>query len=254
MSSRFPFLDRPPLAFAHRGGAGAWPENTLPAFAGAVDLGYTHLETDVHLTSDGVLVAFHDDELDRVTDRTGRIAELPWSTVGAALVDGREVIPRFDELLDAFPEAFFNVDPKEDETVEPLAEAIRRAGAVERVCIGSFSGRRLAQLRQLLGPLLCTSLGPAGIAQLRAASYGLPVRRFPAPCVQVPPSSRGLTIVDERFVETAHRHGMQVHVWTIDDEDEMRRLLDLGVDGIMTDLPGVLKDVLIVRGAWHGPS
>jgi glycerophosphoryl diester phosphodiesterase len=247
-----PFLAGPPLAFAHRGGAGDWPENTLPAFAGAVALGYRHVETDVHLTADGVLLAFHDDALDRVTDRTGVIAELPWSEVRAARVDGREPIPRFEELLAAWPDVFVNVDPKHDRSVEPLADAIERAGAVDRVCIGSFSDRRIARLRARLGPRLCTAMGPKGVARLRSASFGLPAGGFDAACVQVPVAHRGVTIVDDRFVRTAHRLGLQVHVWTVDDPVEMGRLLDLGVDGIMTDRPAVLKQVLEARGAWTG--
>jgi glycerophosphoryl diester phosphodiesterase len=253
MNARFPYLDHGlPLAFAHRGGAGDWPENTLPAFEGAVALGFRHLETDVHVTRDGVLLAFHDDHLDRVTDRTGRIADLPWSEVKTARVDGREPIPRLDELLDAWPDICFNIDPKHDRSVEPLAQAIERAGAIDRVCIGSFSDRRIARLRGLLGPRLCTALGPTGVARLRAAAYGLPAGRFRAPCVQVPPGHGSVALVDERFVRAAHHHQVQVHVWTIDEPDEMHRLLDLGVDGIMTDRPQVLKDVLVSRGVWHG--
>ena len=252
MPEPLPYLADPPLAFAHRGGASDWPENTMPAFEGAVALGYRHLETDVHLTADGVLLAFHDDSLDRVTDRTGVIAELPWSEVRQARVDGREPIPLLEDLLGAWPDVCINIDPKHDRSVEPLADAIERAGAVDRVGIGSFSDRRLARMRARLGPRLCTSLGPAGIARLRTASYGVPAGRFAANCVQVPPTARGRTLVDERFVRIAHHHGLQVHVWTIDDPEEMTRLLDLGVDGIMTDRPGVLKDVLQARGAWRG--
>ena len=249
--ARHPFLDWPgPIPIAHRGGAGDWPENTRPAFTGAVALGYRYVETDVHVTADGVLVAFHDDRLDRVTDRTGAIADLPWSEVAAARVDGREPVLRFDELLEAWPDLRVNVDPKSDEAVEPLAQAIRRARALDRVCIGSFSDRRLARMRALLGPGLATSLGPGGIARLRAASVGLPSGRFPADCVQVPTSARGVTIVDRRFVAAAHARGLAVQVWTIDEADEMDRLLDLGVDGIMTDRPAVLREVLERRGQW----
>jgi glycerophosphoryl diester phosphodiesterase len=255
MRARFPFLDHGlPLAFAHRGGAGDWPENTMPAFAAAVALGFQHLETDVHVTSDGELLAFHDDHLDRVTDRTGRISDLPWSQVKHARVDGREPIPRLVDLLDAWPEVCFNIDPKHDGSVKPLAEVIERVGAIDRVCIGSFSDGRIARLRGLLGPRLCTALGPAGVARLRAAAYGLPSGRFRAPCVQVPPGRGSVALVDERFVSAAHRLDIQVHVWTIDEPDEMHRLLDLGVDGIMTDRPQVLKEVLQSRGTWHGPA
>lgn len=247
----FAFLDWPgPIAFAHRGGASEAPENTLPAFEHAVRLGYRYLETDVHVTSDGVLLAFHDDVLDRVTDGHGRIDELPWSTVHHAKVDGREPIPLFEDLLGAFPDARVNVDPKHDGAVPALAEALRRCGAIERVCIGAFSDRRLSRLRRLLGPTLCTSLGPAATARLRGASFGVPTGRLPSPCAQVPVRTGKVTLVDERFVAAAHRRGMHVHVWTIDDRDVMERLLDLGVDGLMTDRPAVLREVLESRGQW----
>ena len=247
-----PFLDHDgPIAFAHRGGAGDWPENTMPAFAGAVDLGYRYVETDVHLTSDGKVLAFHDDRLDRVTDRTGVIEELTWDEVRQARVDGREPIPLLEELLRTWPDLRINIDPKHDAVVGPLAQELRRLDAVERVCVGSFSDRRIQQLRDLLGPDLCTSLGPKGVAKLRAASFGLGRRHPGGRCVQVPVTAGGVTLVDRRFIERAHRIGLDVHVWTIDDPQEMHRLLDLGVDGIMTDLPGVLRDVLLARDQWR---
>ena len=251
MTARFPFLDHPgPLAFAHRGGAGAWPENTMPAFEGAVALGYRYLETDVHVTADGVLVAFHDDALDRVTDRTGRICDLPCSEVRQARVDGREPIPLLDDLLAAWPDVRVNIDPKADSAVAALADVLVRTRSIDRVCLGAFSDRRLARLRARLGPRLCTSLGPVGVARLRGAVAGLPVGHLRAPCAQVPVRAGRVTLVDERFVAVAHSLGVQVHVWTVDDPTEMHRLLDLGVDGIMTDQPAVLRDVLEARGAW----
>ena len=118
--------------------------------------------------------------------------------------------------------------------------------------IGSFSDARIARLRQRLGPRLCTALGPRGVARLRSASFRVPAGGFHAACLQVPTKARGHTLVDERFVRAAHRRGLQVHVWTIDDPDEMTGLLDLGVDGIMTDRPAVLKEVLERRGQWTG--
>lgn len=248
--SPWPFLDHPgPLAFAHRGGASDAPENTMPAFQHAVDMGYRYLETDAHVTSDGVLLAFHDDVLDRVTEHEGRVGDLPWDVVREARVDG-EPIPLMEDLLTAWPDVKINIDPKSDAAVEPLAALVNRLGCVDRVCIGSFSDRRLATIRRLVGPSLCTSLGPKATARLKAAGYGAPVGRLPGPCAQVPVRQGKVTIVDERFVGAAHGRGMQVHVWTIDDPDEMRRLLDLGVDGIMTDRPAVLKAVLDERGAW----
>jgi glycerophosphoryl diester phosphodiesterase len=243
-----PYLDWPaPIPFAHRGGASDNPENTMPAFEHAVGLGYTYLETDVHATSDGVLVAFHDPDLSRTCGRPGTIESLTWREVSAARVDGREAIPSFEELIDAFPEARFNVDCKADGAVQPLVDAIRRLGCLDRVCIGSFSDRRLRRLRGALGDRLCTGLGPVQVASLVLAG------RVPrgGQVAQVPVTMRSVTVVSERTIAAAHRGGLHLHVWTIDDTDEMHRLLDLGVDGIMTDRPQRLKDVLVDRGAWH---
>ncbi len=249
-ASSIPFLDWPaPLPFAHRGGASEAPENTLPAFEHAVALGYTYLETDVHVTADGVLVAFHDTDLSRTCGRPGIITELPWSDVSTARVGGREPIPLMEDLLEAFPDARFNIDCKSNAAVSALVSVIKRTNAGLRVCISAFDDRRLIRLRAALGPQVCTGLGPGQIAALRflgrAAGGGA--------AAQVPVRQGRVTLVDERFVRGAHRRGLQVHVWTIDDAHEMRRLLDLGVDGLMTDRPAVLRDVLVERGEWHGP-
>ncbi len=161
-----PFLDHPgTLAFAHRGGAEEYPENSLASFRHAVDLGYRYLETDVHATRDGVVLAFHDNTLDRVTDRSGQVADLPWSEVSGARIAGREPIPLLSELLEEFPEARINIDPKDDRVVEPLVDLIRDHGALHRVCLGAFSDRRLARCRSLLGPAVCTSAGPLAVAR-----------------------------------------------------------------------------------------
>jgi glycerophosphoryl diester phosphodiesterase len=246
-----PFLDHEgPIALAHRGGSLNGRENSMAAFARAVGLGYRYLETDVHVTADGVLIAFHDDRLDRVTDRTGKIADLPWSEVRRARLAGGEAVPLFEDLIASWPDLRINVDPKADAAVEPLAALIERTACIDRVCAGSFSGRRLSRLRRRLGPRLCTSLGPAGTVRLRIASFGVPGGPLAAACAQVPVRQSGIPVVDRRFVVAAHRRDMQVHVWTIDDRDEMERLLDLGVDGLMTDRPAVLEDVLTARGLW----
>src|SRR4051812_6479217 len=250
-SPRHPFLDwKGPLPFAHRGGASDVPENTMVAFQAAVDLGYRYLETDVHVTADGALLAFHDDRLDRVTDRAGVIGELPLRDIQAARVGGKEPIPLLEDLLGAFPEVRINIDPKHDRAVEPLAATIMRTGSQDRVCCGSFSDPRLSKLRKLVGPRLCTSLAPGATARLRAASYGAPVRPLPAPCVQAPHRYRGGALRDRPLVEAAHGLGLQVQVGTVDDEAEMTELLDLGVEGIMTDRPSLLRDVLVARGSW----
>ncbi len=223
----------------------------MPAFEGAVALGYRYVETDAHVTADGIALAFHDDRLDRVTDRGGVIAELPYREVRQARVDGREPIPLLEDLLGAFPDLRVNIDPKHDGAVDAVAAVVERTGSLARVCVGSFSDARIDRLRSLLGPGLCTSLGPKAVARLRSGSLGLPAGRIAGACAQVPHRFKGVAVTDRRFVRRAHDLGMQVHVWTVDDPEEMHELLDLGVDGIMTDRPAVLRDVLRERGAWY---
>ena len=259
-----PFLADPgPIAFAHRGGAGEAPENTLAAFEIAVTLGYRYLETDVHLTRDNVLVAFHDERLDRVTDRSGAIAELRIAEVQAAdagygfsLDDrrtfpfrGRDVrVPRLEEILVRWPEVRVNIDPKSDACVRPLAALLDALDAWERVCVGSFSDRRLRRIRALGGGRACTSMGPRAVAAagLMARTGRMP--RLGADCIQVPVSRGAIRIVTERFVKAAHVAGLPVHVWTINDEATIGELLDLGVDGIMTDRLRLLSHVYSRRG------
>jgi glycerophosphoryl diester phosphodiesterase len=204
-------------------------------------------------------VAFHDATLGRVTDRDGRIAELPWSEVTQARIGGREPIPRLSDLFEMFPDVRFNIDAKQDATLHPLARLLRGPGLLDRVCLASFSDRRLRWLRTALGPGACTSLGPAEIFRLKRAAQTGRTRALPwlapnALAVQVPTGPALLPLVDAGFVRTAHQHGLAVHVWTVDDEAEMDRLLDLGVDGIMTDRPGRLKAVLVRRAQWTGPE
>jgi glycerophosphoryl diester phosphodiesterase len=251
VATAWAYLDHPgPIPFAHRGGASEHPENTLAAFQAAVDLGYRYLETDVHVTADGVLLAFHDETLDRVTDRQGRIRDLPWSVVREARVDGQEPIPLLEEILGEWPEARVNIDVKHETSVEPLVETLRRTNSFDRVGVAAFSDGRLSKVRRLTGLHVCTALGPREISQLRIASFGWPAGTIGGACVQVPPRIGGRSLVDRRFVDTAHRRGLDVHVWTIDHATEMERLLDLGVDGIMTDRPAILKNVLERRGQW----
>ena len=263
-----PFLDRPgPLAIAHRGGAGAAPENTLPAFAAAVEMGYRYLETDAHVTRDGVVVAFHDDRLDRVTDRGGAISALTIGELEAADAGhvftpdggatfpfrGRGVrIPRLEALLERWPEVYVNIDPKSDAVVAPLTGLLERLDAWNRVCVGSFSDRRLAEIRTRSRGRACTSMGPRAVAVARIAAASGRLPRQGADCVQVPPRQGRIPIVTAGFVRAAHRSRLPVHVWTINDGPTMRRLLDLGVDGVMTDDPRLLLDVLAARAG--GPA
>ncbi|HEU4512882.1 MAG TPA: glycerophosphodiester phosphodiesterase [Nocardioidaceae bacterium] len=263
----FPFLDaahdRPGavLAFAHRGGA-YHPEiegleNSLVAFRHAVELGYTYLETDVHATRDGTLFAFHDAALDRVTEHRGAVAELTSVDVSRALIGGREEIPTMESLLEEFPDVRFNIDIKSEAAVGPLAELVRGTGAQDRVCVGSFSPRRITEFRRLVGRRVATAASPVEAAAFRllpaARLVDLAVRRGAA-ALQLPYRRKGVVVVTRGLVRRAHALGLHVHVWTIDEPDQMHELLDLGVDGLMTDRTDLLRDVLLERGQWMGET
>lgn len=239
-----------PFAMAHRGGEGAAPENTRAAFAHAVELGYSHVETDVHLSADGELVAFHDVDLERLAGIEGRIADHTWAELAEIELDGGHHIPRLVDLLTAFPDTYFNIDPKADAAVEPLAEMIRSHDAVERVCIGSFSERRVTRLRRLLGPKLCTSPGPSGIVKVLLAAVVLPRSWFPYGCIQIPTRYKGVPLDHPWLISRLHRMELQVHYWTINDEEDMEQLIDAGADGLISDEVELLQLVLKRRGLW----
>jgi len=250
------YLDHPlPIAFAHRGGA-YHPEiegleNTVAAFRHAVDLGYDYLETDVHVTSDGVLLAFHDTVLDRVTDRTGAVAESTYADVQLALVGGRERVPRLVDLLEAFPAVRFNIDLKAEAAGPVLAALLADRGWEDRVLVGSFSARRLRRFRAITRGRVATSAHPLEVAAYVVLPGVLARRLVRAPVALQVPHRRGpFTVAGRRLVRRAHAAGVQVHVWTIDDADEMRVLLDRGVAGLFTDRTDILRQVLQSRGQW----
>ncbi|MEY9211338.1 glycerophosphodiester phosphodiesterase [Thermobifida halotolerans] len=254
-----------PIGLAHRGG---WStdssgrvrtdlENTAAAFEHAVRLGYRYLETDARATADGVLLAFHDPVLDRVTDREGTVAELPHSEVARARVGGSEPVPLLEDLLGSLPEARFNIDVKDDSAVEPLRRVLRRTNAWDRVCVGSFNQSRLERVRRTFDRPVTLSSGPVDVLRLRLASFVpllLPLVRRDVSCVQIPLRHRGFPLLSRDLVAAAHRLGLQVHVWTVNDPTLMGRLLDLGVDGIVTDNTAALRRVLLDRGLWPAPT
>lgn len=245
---------------AHRGFSPEGLENTMVAFEAAVDLGYRYVETDVHATRDGVVVAFHDDTLDRVTDRVGRIPDLSWREVSRARIGATVQVPQLEELLGTWPDLRVNIDIKSPSAILPLARVIERTRAHERVCIASFSDQRRREgIMRLTRPVV-TSAGQRIAARFRAAA-ALPVLVRTAVLarvmagvdgLQVPVRHAGVEVVTPTTVEAAHEVGVFMHAWTVNDVPEMVRLLDLGVDGIVTDRADLLKQVLTARGQWVG--
>ncbi len=247
---KYPFLEHEGvLAFAHRGGDRAAPENTMAAFADAVALGYRYLETDVHASKDGVVYAFHDDDLQRMIGEDAAISTLTAKEIDALRLAGGHEIPRMAALFEAFPEARFNIDAKDWPVVAPLAALINKTQTQGRICIGSFSDKRIKAVLDEAGDM-CHTVGPRGGARfMLGAKTRLPLR-FTAGCLQFPVRQGNIEMVTPKTVAYAHQRGLQMHVWTVNDESEMQALLDMGVDGLMTDDCALLKQVLQARKLW----
>lgn len=254
-----------PIAMAHRGSTLLWPENTMTAFQGAVDLGFKYLETDVHATADGVLVCFHDAVLERTTDGSGplvkrTLAELGDFDAGCRFdpvhhfpMRGRGVrIPSFEELVLTFPDAVITVDLKAVGIEQLMADTISRLKLSDRVIVGSFLEKRVRKFREIAGDGVATSAGPRETARI---VFGAKVGRTPrvsADVLQVPEFHRRIHVVNDRVIDIVQSQGKQVHVWTVNDLDEMARFLDMGVDGVVTDRPDLLKELIMERtGAWN---
>ncbi|MDD7970457.1 glycerophosphodiester phosphodiesterase [Roseinatronobacter alkalisoli] len=243
--STHPFLSSPGArGFAHRGGALEAEENTLPAFRHAVALGYSHVELDVHATRDGVVVVHHDADLTRLFDDPRTIAASSWAELKPLRTKAGAGIPRLETVLEEFPDLFIAIEAKSLEVVEPLVRLITRMNALERVCIGAFDPARTSLARRLLGPDLLWSPAHMQVARLWASGFGLPLALDDFAVVQIPVSWRGIPLVTPRFLRAAHARGVHVQVWTVNDDTQMRTLLDWGVDGLMTDRPTLLQDVL----------
>jgi glycerophosphoryl diester phosphodiesterase len=250
------FSHEHPIRLAHRGSRVLWPENTMTAFQGAVDLGYRYLEIDVHVSRDDRVVVFHDDRLERLTDGVGRVWDRTWDELQALdtahnfkpkeafpLRGTGLKIPLFADLLQTFPEALFNIDLKQAGIEEVVASEIERLDAQDRVLIGSFRDWRIREFRRLTHGRVAVSAGPRELAQAVASCrVGLPVRGI-ADALQIP-----RRIASARLVDSAHKAGKQVHAWTVNDSDQMKALLAMGVDGIITDRPDVLNEVLFGMG------
>ena len=245
------YRDAPgPLAVAHRGGAGLAAENTLEAFRRSHALGVRYLETDVRLTRDGRLVAFHDALLHRATPLRGRVRARTLAELTATSVLGGGPVLPLAELLAAFPDTCLTVDVKDPAVIEPLAALLAATGSAGRVCAAGARGSWLRRLAELTGPELCTALSWRDLAQLASRGGRFTAGGF----AHVPLRLGRLPVFRDDLLARAHDAGLRVIVWTVNDTPTMQRLLDCGVDGIITDRPDLLREVLIGRGQWHTPD
>lgn len=256
-----PFLDvAPPMVMAHRGGVGdapvmpdgdEVPENSDLAFARSVGLGVRYLESDIRTTADGVPVLHHDEDLRRVAHYGARVHDLTWAEVSRIRLPAGARLMRLDEALLAWPGIRWNLDVKDDRSVDATVTAVQRAQALDRICIASFSRDRLHRLRTLLGPeaATCATWAEVGmILRLPGSSRVLRQRWRDSPgrpvVVQVPPAALGIPLLSRGSVAAAHAVGLQVHAWTINDAEQMRRLLTIGVDALITDYPVTALEIV----------
>jgi glycerophosphoryl diester phosphodiesterase len=251
-----------PLVMAHQGGNGLWPDNTQVAFERAVALGVDVLEMDIHSTADGVLVVIHDSTVDRTTNGTGAVHDLTLAEIKALDAgynwtsdDGQTypyrgqgiTVPTLEELFVAFPTMPMNIEIKQAEPsiAAPLCQLIRETGRADKVLIASFHQEAIGEFRRAC-PEVATSTGQNEVIALFVLSKVLleGAYRPDAEAVQVPEYRSGLHVITPRFVDAAHGRNFQVHAWTINEAEDMQRMLDLGVDGIITDYPDRLMDLL----------
>lgn len=250
------------VVFAHRGGSRRWPENTMLAFQNAADLGVDALELDIHSTADGVLVVIHDPFVDRVTNGKGAVhdytlAELQqldagywWTEDGGRTYPFRSrgvTIPTLAEIFAAFPHLWINIDIKQasPSIVEPFVAYLRAHGLVEQVCVGSFHAPTVEQFRRACPEAATAASLPEAQQMLVLSKLGLGAfYQGDALAMQLPEVERRLRVVTPTFVQTAHQHGVAVHVWTVNDVSQMQRLIAMGVDGLMTDYPDLLLKLL----------
>jgi glycerophosphoryl diester phosphodiesterase len=260
MSDR-PYLNAEhPIRFAHRGSRILWPENTLYAFHEAVGLGYQYIETDIRVTRDGVVVVFHDEDLERLTNGVGKVRDWDWDDIkhlDAAYNFTQDdsdfplrgtgiTIPRLDETFDVFPDVRFNIDLKPKNAEWAVADVVVRKRRQDSVLIGGFVDARAARFRRITKSTVATSAGSStALAMYAASRVGKTVHRQ-VDAYQLPDKMKGAS-VDRKLVDAIHNAGAHIHVWTVDEPHDMNRLLDLGVDGIVTDRPDVLNAVLADR-------
>ena len=239
-----PYLKYDGLAvIAHRGGAEESFENTIESFEYSKSLGCKFIETDVQVSSDGIPYIFHDNDLKRILNRPNEFSSLSSNEINALKIFENHKIPTLEEVLDKFPELSFQIDFKTDQVVDPALEIIKKTYSMDRVCIASFSSKRLNYVRSV-SPDLCISMGPKEVFRTLLSRYKLLNKPGYGDCLQVPMKYYGVNIINKKFVDYVQSKNIKIMVWTINDIKTLKYLIGLNVDGIITDKPKLLFDLI----------
>ena len=249
---KFSFLNKNCfMGFAHRGGSDAYKENTLESFTFAYRLGFKNFELDVRASADGHVFVCHDDNLDRILGEPIILSKLSSNEIRSLEGSHGHTIPTLKSVLEEFPDVQLNIDAKSWKVVRPLCEVIRETNSYNRICIGGFNDLRIYSIIRQLGSSVCYSLGPVGVMCCYLAFIANKNFKVNAGCLQIPEAVFGYNFASKKFIEFAHRSGLLVHIWTVNKESRMRKLIDFGVDGIMTDNCIGLKKVMQEYELWN---
>ena len=245
------FQDFSFYGFVHRGGDEVETENTLEAFEYSANLGFVFMETDVQATKDNHIVIFHDSTLKRMAGINKTISELTLNEVRSIDLKNGGKIPLLSDTLESFPELRFNIDIKTEDALVNSVQIVKDMNCLSRTCLASFSSSRLDRIRKLAGPDVCTSSGQLDIFKMMCKSIGINLKETPGHCAQIPTKQWGVPVLTDKFIKIARNENKLVHIWTIDDKQQMFNLIDRGVDGLMTDKPSVLKEAMIERNLFN---
>tara|TARA_Y100001960_G_scaffold290489_1_gene331158 strand:- start:675 stop:1427 length:753 start_codon:yes stop_codon:yes gene_type:complete len=246
----FDYLDNYKFTpFSHRGGSIENDENTLEAFEKSINLGYQYIETDVRHTKDNKLVIFHDADLKRICNLDVSISSLSFKELQEYKIFNKHKIPLLSEALNTWSNVYFNIEPKSEESAYLLLDELKKQKDLNRFCVGSFKSANLSIMRVGLKHKICTSMSQDEVINFFINRL-FPFFNNNAPCIQIPMYFYGVQIVTKNLVDHVHNLGKKIHVWTINDESEMKTLIDYEVDGIMTDRPKKLKELLLERLLW----
>ena len=238
------------VPIAHRGASLVAAENSLESFRKAFDLGYRVIETDIHSSKDGTAYIFHDKSLERLTGENLKISDLKDVDIDSLKVNKSSIIPRLSNVFEEFPEGLFNLDAKTWQATIPITNTIKKMGCSSRVCIGSFNDKRIDAIIRELGLETCHSMGTSNVIKFYlGAQLGIE-QHFTAQCIQLPVEQFGISLVTQTILRHARKLGIKIHFWTINNSALMQKLLELDVDGIMTDDCALLKKIMEEKHKW----